>query len=239
MKRLTLLKCSRFFSSTPSPWFWDSSTTPFSPDFGVHVARDFFTLAEEAALSSECSAFLSRLEYEAGHWDGVIFNYKEVQRDVSSLSPASRALLHRAQAAFPRGARCLGAPLPFFHARELAASGFISAHVDSVKFSGGVVAGLCLLSDAVLVLTPDPEAPPLPTGSREVRVLLPRRCFYTLANDARYAWAHAVPAGDAATFHGAPVDRGRRLSVMLRDALPPPAQLTGGEQPLAKNNTPC
>jgi hypothetical protein len=84
-----------------------------------------------------------------------------------------------------------------------------------------VVAGLCLLSDAVMVLTPDTDGPrpaahaPAP----EVRLLLPRRCFYTLTDEARYAWAHAVPAGAAATFRGAAVKRGRRLSIMLRDAL--------------------
>ncbi len=185
----------------------------------MRVQRDFVSHAEEAALASECAAFLAKLDYEEGHWDGVISQYKEVQRDVSVLSAGSQAALRRAQAAFPARARGLGAPLPFFHALELAAGGSISAHVDSVKFSGGVVAGLCLLSDAVLVLTPDPP-PPAGGAREEARVLLPRRCFYSLSDDARYAWAHAVPAGAAATFRGAPVARGRRLSVMLRDALP-------------------
>ena len=205
-----------------APWFWDSSSLPFCPSFGVRVLADFLTEGEEAALSSECDTFLRRLDYESGHWDGVISNYKEVQRDIRSpsLSAASQAVLLRAQAAFPAGARNGGAPLPFFHALELAEGGSISAHVDSVKFSGGVVAGLCLLSDAVMVLTPDTDGPrPAAPAAPEVRLLLPRRCFYTLTDEARYAWAHAVPAGAAATFRGAAVKRGRRLSIMLRDAL--------------------
>lgn len=218
-----LLLHARRASTAPhaAPWFWDSSR-PFSPSFGVRVHADFMTEGEEAALSSECDSFLRRLDYETGHWDGVISNYKEVQRDIRtpSLSAASQAVLRRAQAAFPAGARNGGTPLPFFHALELAEGGSISAHVDSVKFSGGVVAGLCLLSDAVMVLTPDPEGAPCPApAAPEVRLLLPRRCFYTLTDEARYAWAHAVPAGAAATFRGAAVKRGRRLSVMLRDAL--------------------
>jgi alkylated DNA repair protein alkB family protein 7 len=213
--------------SHAAPWFWDSSSLPFSPSFGVRVIADFLTEGEEAALSSECDSFLRRLDYESGHWDGVISNYKEVQRDIRSpsLSAASQAVLRRAQAAFPAGARNGGAPLPFFHALELAEGGSISAHVDSIKFSGGVVAGLCLLSDAVMVLTPDTDGAAGAAGTQaapaapEVRLLLPRRCFYTLTDEARYAWAHAVPAGAAATFRGAAVKRGRRLSIMLRDAL--------------------
>ena len=219
-----LLLHARRASTAPhaAPWFWDSATTPFTATFGVHVHDDFMSESEEVTLSSECASFLNRLDYESGHWDGVISNYKEVQRDIRSpsLSAASQAVLRRAQAAFPAGARTGGAPLPYFHALELAEGGSIAAHVDSVKFSGGVVAGLCLLSDAVMVLTPDPEgAAPSLAPAPEVRLLLPRRCFYTLTNEARYAWAHAVPAGAGATFRGAAVKRGRRLSIMLRDAM--------------------
>jgi alkylated DNA repair protein alkB family protein 7 len=218
--RLKTALFRRFLSTSAAPWFW-ASAIPYSPNFGVHVQRDFLTEEEHTALTAECSAALGRLDYEAGHWDGVITNYKEVQRDVSSLSPVSRAAVHRAQAAFPARARGRGPPQPHFHALELSATGFISAHVDSVKFSGGVVCGLCLLSDAVMVLTPDPAPPAAAAAATavapEVRILLPRRCLYTLTEDARYAWAHAVPTGAAATYRGAAVARGRRISVMLRD----------------------
>lgn len=222
MRRL-LVPRTRLFSSTP---LWWDAPFPYSASFGLHVYPDFLAPEEEASLASSCEALLAPLPYEPGHWDNVIQTYKELQRPIATLPPPARAALLRAQAAFPPAARRLGPPQPFYHALELAEAGHISAHVDSVKFSGGVVAGVCLLSDAVLVLTPSgdgegaggaaPQAPLPPAPGAEVRVLLPRRCLYTMCNAARYEWAHAIPRG-APLFRGAPVPRGRRISVMLRD----------------------
>ena len=105
--------------------------------------------------------------------------------------------------------------LPDLHILDLAAEGRIDAHVDSIKFSGGMVAGLCLLSDAVMSLR---RESPQPAPLEEVRLLLPRGCFYMLTGDARYAWAHAVLPGPQ-RFRGGEVVKGRRVSIMFRDLL--------------------
>lgn len=174
--------------------------------------------------------------YSAGHWDGVISGFREATLPVdgAARAPASLVALHaRVAAAFAGRAGC-GAPLRSVHALELAPAGEIRAHVDSVKFSGGVIAGVSLLESAVLRLT---RAPPeggagatggadgdgggsAPSDDVVVDVLLRPRSLYLLTGASRYAFAHAVlPAG--APFRGRAVPRaGRRLSLLVRDEPP-------------------
>ena len=113
-----------------------------------------------------------------------------------------------------------GRLLPEVHILDLSAEGRISFHVDSPKFSGGLVAGLCLGSDAVMSLRREPPA----RGAGDmVRLLLPRRCLYSLTGEARYDWAHAVLPGPQ-RWRGAEVVKGRRVTLMLRDAKGPQGQ---------------
>jgi hypothetical protein len=209
---------------------------------------------------------LSRRRYEAGHWDGVIQEYRETALRPASLPPALHPLLARLEAALLGGDALHGetraggvlaggggggvgegrgggrgsdggakgggggtsrgggvAALPELHVLDLAATGVIAHHVDSWKFSGGLVGGLCLLSDAVMSLAPDPEHWPRgaalpPPEQREARLLLPRRCLYALTREARYCWGHAVLPGRQAAGGGVEVVKGRRVSVLVRDA---------------------
>ena len=201
------------FSST----FIDGVVPPGCADFeafGINVLPEFLSEEEEASLVRTAGDTLGRRGWEDGHWDGVIRGYREGSVSVSRLSPISRASVARAAARFPKGPRT-GEPQSSIHFLELSAAGEILAHVDSVKFSGGIVAGLCLLSDAVMELVPEPEAGSL---ASPIRILLPRRALYTLSGAARYEWAHSIPAG-APMFKGRAVTRERRISVMLRDEL--------------------
>ena len=159
------------------------------------------------------------------------------------------------------------------HAIDLAADGALDAHVDSVKFSGGLVAGLSLLSDAIMRLRPAggewhaeagergearreeegggggrEEAPDDDGGitAGHVDLYLPRRSLYVLTGPSRYSYTHELrPSGSMFAFGndaaddgphreeggGEPcvsggtaggeavvVERGRRLSVIFRDA---------------------
>jgi hypothetical protein len=246
---------------------------------GIAVHPCFLTPDEEAAWLRLAEPALARRRYERAHWDAVIDNFRETQLPFAALMacPAVRATLARAAAAIATPA---GSPavrlLPAAHVLDLAAEGAIRHHVDSVKFSGGLVAGMCLLSDAVMSLRPDAgdggagaaaggggvaagRAAAASAGdaaaAAEVRVLLPRRCLYTLTGPARYGWAHAVlpgpqqalaagggeeggaaaeaaAAGDAAGAAAAAgtrrlvtVTKARRVSILLRD--PPPGAGAG------------
>ena len=211
---------------------------------GVAVHARFLSASEEAALLAAAAAPLARRGFESGHWDGVIAGYREASLDLARAPEALRAAARRAHALFPRPAAPL---LPQAHLLELERAGAISAHVDSVKFSGGVVAGICLASDAVMTLSVSLEAAAEAAGATagaltgdssagagagasvrdppakdapagEVDILLPRGCLYVLSGEARYLWAHAIVAG-APPFRGAPVTRDRRVSIILRDEL--------------------
>jgi alkylated DNA repair protein alkB family protein 7 len=104
------------------------------------------------------------------------------------------------------------------HVVDLANDGHIGAHVDSIKFSGGIVAGLSLLSQRTMRLEYDHEAhaalpaalaavhlysdatvtvsapgenskPPLATA---VEFVLPPRSLYVMAGPLRYFFSHQV-----------------------------------------------
>jgi len=110
---------------------------------------------------------------------------------------------HQLDARAPPGSREVQAPnqqpitwLPV-HVLDLAADGYITPHVDSVKFSGDLVCGVSLLSSAVMTLAP--EGPPEIASAfdAKARLYLPRRSLYVLSGNARYHFTHSVENGDA------------------------------------------
>ena len=215
---------------------------PLPPAFGLTILPAFISEEEEGALDAHCAAALSRRPWEASHFDAVIQHYREAQLPLARLPRVAAAAIARAQAAFPPAGGAVGRHMDALHALELAPRGAIAPHVDSVKFSGGVVAGLCLRSEALLELTVDAGAEGdgrAPTAAAwaaragggggsgsaqpaplQVTALLPRRCLYILTGEARYGWAHAIPLGGE--WQGRSVVRSARgrLSIILRDALP-------------------
>lgn len=153
--------------------------------------------------------------YEEGHWDGVIHNYKEVAVPDTALTATYAAIAARVRSSFP-SLPSIGRPKPQVHVLELGHTGAIASHVDSVKFSGGIVAGVCLLSDCVMLLqhVQDP--------GDVIRLFLPQRSLYMLTGPSRYNYGHSIPVGTSplCTFNGQPVVRGRRISLIFRDELP-------------------
>ena len=126
------------------------------------------------------------------------------------------------------------------HAIDLRKKGELNAHVDSVRFSGHLVAGLSLLSPAIMRL----RHPPQPdehesekhkneTSIRDidkasssspdighVDLFLPPRSLYVLSGVGRYECSHEI-LPDASTFHSERepivVSRDQRLSIIFRD----------------------
>lgn len=98
--------------------------------------------------------------------------------------------------------------------------------MDSVKFSGGIVSSLSLLSARVLRLTPD-TTQSLDTSVAThdlVEVVLQPRALYILTNAFRYYYNHEI-LGEAQVVKLIPKEKcpskiDRRLSVMFRDELP-------------------
>lgn len=110
------------------------------------------------------------------------------------------------------------------HAIDLHKVGELNAHVDSIRFSGDVVAGLSLVSASIMRFVPDDG-----TGDSKgddlsqgwVDLYLPARSLYVMSGVSRYHYSHQLlPSGSVFTNEGKPiaVERDHRLSVIFRDA---------------------
>lgn len=129
------------------------------------------------------------------------------------------------------------------HAIDLAQDGDLDAHVDSVKFSGGVVCGISLLSDSIMRLRPSEESLERgnqlgqphqqscssPDDNDYVDLYLPKNSLYVLSGLSRYEYTHEllpnrgeftlVQDGEC-DVNVISVERGRRLSIIFRDKHP-------------------
>lgn len=214
--RLTLV----LSSSTACPSLVDARHAPhdFDPASAV-VYKDFVTETEGESLVQDIVARMKRRRYEKGHWDAVITDFKEVELfDENSLQQESKSAMQRTRDQLI-AARHVDSNVTWLpcHAIDLRQDGELKAHVDSIKFSGGVVAGISLLSSSIMRLKPDGE----PHGGW-VDMHLPPLSLYVLSSVSRYRYSHELlPCGsafekpDGTTIS---VQRDKRLSVIFRDA---------------------
>ncbi|KAL0818647.1 hypothetical protein ABMA28_009070 [Loxostege sticticalis] len=173
----------------------------------MQVLPDFVTEEEEASLLAELEPVLKRMRYEFDHWDNAIQGFRETER--SNWNEANSKVLARVRdVAFASPA--VGEPLPHTHVLDLAAAGFIKPHVDAVRFCGGVIAGLCLASGAVMRLRHEQHQ------HLALDALIDRRCLYIMRGTARYDFNHAVLGGEESAWRGQKLPRRRRIAVITR-----------------------
>lgn len=170
------------------------------------VLTNFITEAEEEVLKKEVDPHLTRLKYEFDHWDDAIHGFREIERS-RWTKQASLILARVCKSAFPDS----GKKLPQTHVLDLAKSGVIKPHVDSVRFCGNIICGLCLLSDAVMRLRHVEQK------DQVVDALLKRRSLYIMRDDARYNYTHEVLGEEESFFKGEPVVKERRVSIVSRN----------------------
>jgi alkylated DNA repair protein alkB family protein 7 len=206
-------------TARPTASFVDARNAPhdFDPAFAV-VHKDFVTETEGESLVHDIATRMKRRRYEKGHWDAVITDYKEVELlDAESLQEESKNAMRRVRDQLIAAGHVDSSVtwLPC-HAIDLKRDGDLKAHVDSVKFSGGVVAGISLLSSSIMRLKPDGES----IGGW-VDMYLPPLSLYILSSVSRYRYSHELlPCGsiferpDGTTIL---VQRDQRLSVIFRD----------------------
>lgn len=187
-----------------------ASGTKTAEELGLRVYPQFISEVEEALLLGEVEPLLNKKKYESSHWDKVIATYRELEK--SRWTPASQEVLQRVRDFISKDTNWLAA----VHVLDLDERGHIGPHVDSVKFSGGIVAGLSMLSDCVMRFRHEE------TGHL-VEALLPRLSLYAMTNEVRYKYSHEIQDA-VALFRGHTVRRTRRVSIMFRDELqePPP-----------------
>jgi alkylated DNA repair protein alkB family protein 7 len=162
--------------------------------------------------------------YEKGHWDAVITDYKEVElADELMEDPRITQIFERTRQLLENN-HLIYQPVSWLpcHAIDLKKDGQLSAHVDSVKFSGDLVAGISLLSHSIMRLAPHVEGGGL-VGDGHVDLYLPPLSLYVLTGVARYRYSHHL-LEDQSTFTSSPdgetttVARDHRLSIIFRDA---------------------
>jgi len=172
------------------------------------VANDFITQAEHDSLVEEVTSKLKRMKYETTHIDSVITGYREAP--ISNwINPANRAVVDRVLELF-KGEKLQFLPV---HALDLQADGHIDPHVDNVKYSGGIIAGLSLLSEAIMRLTQEKDA------AAKVEVVIKPRSLYIQRRTCRYEFAHSIlgPKEKPLLLAEGLVQRQRRISLMFRD----------------------
>ena len=232
------------------------------------VYPGFITEAEGNSLVAEAGCRLKRRRFENGHWDSVITGYREVELSTpDGQHPRQGFDAEDGAAHVPLYVKAIqktrkhlencyfGADgtvsnnigwLPC-HAIDLSVNGELKPHVDSVKFSGKIVAGLSLVSDAIMRLRPSAKewecekkdtehSVGFGDSERYVDLFLPKLSLYVLSGMSRYSFTHEL-LPSSATFElrhedrGADVIdknrcenisidvlRGRRLSIIFRDA---------------------
>jgi alkylated DNA repair protein alkB family protein 7 len=231
-------------SCRADPAYVDLTHAPTTYDNSATVYPEFLTEEEGHVLVKEVSRRMKRKRFEDGHWDSVISKYREIELTIPNEETNSRlfgAALDDESTIHPdfaqtilRTRNVLGSYVPHenaavtwlpCHAIDLSKDGRLDAHVDSIKFSGGIVAGISLLSDSIMRLRPakgewtDDE-----TTAEEldghVDLYLPKLSLYCLHGMSRFNYSHELlPSDTVYQLYGKDVcvPRGRRLSIIFRD----------------------
>ncbi len=209
--------------------------------------ENFISEEEEASLLQELEPYLKRfdffliesfwwilddfnshfrLHYERDHWDDAIAVYRETER--KQWYPKNKEIIERlVKRAFPDTAQIL----PHVHVLDLAEDGYIKAHVDSVRYCGDTIAGICLLSDAVMKLvqhiddgsgsTDDYRTRPDANQNKDdlysASILVKRLGLYIMSHSSRYNFTHEILKNEESIFKGQKIHKTRRISVICRD----------------------
>lgn len=170
------------------------------------VYDDFITEEEENSIFQEIEPYLNRLKYEHNHWDDAIHGFRETER--KKWTERNKGIIQRVRdVAFPAGVQ----QLAYVHILDIKKAGYIKPHVDAVRFCGNTIAGISLLSSAVMRL--------VHTDNKEqyADALLKRRSLYIMRDVARYKFTHEVLGEECSKFKGTVVPRDRRISVICRN----------------------
>jgi len=196
--------------------------------------------------------FVGSRRYEKGHWDAVITKYKEVEFDTdpSLLDSISHQVLKRTQSFLLQ--QHLDSDDSTFveflptHAIDLHRDGVLDKHVDSIRFSGNMVAGISLASPSIMRLRPsahdddnnnnnnnddnnndNTEHQQQQTTEQEhwVDLYLLPRSLYVLTGMSRFEYTHELlPSGSIFCLKNdhdettmMTVERQQRISLIFRD----------------------
>ena len=204
--RLNLFKLGLRLHSSSTNLIYTSSSelAELHLQHGFDLVTNFITKQEENEIIDEVNRKLMRRKYNAGHWDGAIVSYREMEK--VDWNFANSVVMNKFEKHVFKGENsCLSAT----HVLDLHEDGYIKPHIDSIKFCGAFVSGLSLLSDAVMRLKLD--------ENNYSDVFIPRFSVYTMSNEIRYKYTHEI-LPNIASVCGKDVKRTRRITVMKRSS---------------------
>ncbi|KII88669.1 hypothetical protein PLICRDRAFT_41874 [Plicaturopsis crispa FD-325 SS-3] len=163
-------------------------------------------IKHDPSSSSMQSLFLPDefYEFQQGHYDGVIHNYREMHvsswPDIPELPP----LLARLRQLHPDVDTQT-------HLLHLASDGEILPHVDNVEASGTWILGVSLGAERVMRIESVEES------GESFDILLPSGSVYLQKDSVRFQYKHSI--WKKASFKGRHIEGGQRVSIMVRDLL--------------------
>lgn len=172
----------------------------------IKVYLDFVTEDEENSLLEEIDKVLRLKRYEVDHWDDAIHGYREM--GLSSWNSSNQKVIDRIRSTVFQSNDTI---LRDVHILDLAETGYIKPHVDSVEACGNTIAGLSLLTDSVMRFICEENK------AIKCDALLKRRSLYVMKDIVRFKYAHAILKNEESVFNGIPVPKGRRISLINRN----------------------
>ncbi|CAG8502832.1 14387_t:CDS:2 [Cetraspora pellucida] len=205
-------------SSPESSKFFDLSNITkcklFSLEDFTLLPNHFTSFEQEFLLDQSLKklkrVFGKRIVYQDSHFDDVIHGYRECQATHwgDQNDKVIEIFNKKVYENFPKTIEWL--PV---HILDLSEIGGIKPHVDNVEYSGSIVAGICLMSPTVMIFHHKDDK------SCNFSVLLEPGCLYIQRDKIRFNFTHEIPQDPAQhEFKGQIVPKGRRISLMFRDA---------------------
>ena len=199
------------------------------------VIEDIVSESEESNLVSFLDMKFRRKRYEGAHWDSVISGFKESElyedemlnekNETTSIGQIVQRISTFVQRSY--AIKDGSSPMMVPHAIDLSEEGYIDPHVDSIKRSGGILAGLSLHSARIMRLKYDTDhsvgnefvhhlqLPSLAEGE-VLDIHLPPRSLYLLEGPLRYTHTHAILGNKSGNGYENKKTE-RRLSIIFRD----------------------
>jgi len=145
-------------------------------------------------------------EFEEGHYDGVIINYREMHVTSWPQDPFLMPILDRLYSLLPSVPR----EDVQAHILHLASNGHILPHIDNLESSGSWIAAVSLGGGRVLRLKNE-------SSEDSFELYLPSGSAYVQRDSIRFFYNHSIlPPGE---FKGEIIPSSPRVSIMLRDRL--------------------
>jgi len=150
------------------------------------------------------------------HFDDIILNYKEGEMNCIEDEEVGEVI--KRVCSFIDGSLDWLNPHAILLRGGEKERGEIKPHVDSIKFSGGIVAGLSLNSSRVLRLRPEVED----VGNKGyfVDLFAEKNSLYILCDEARYSYTHEIVKDESGTPWDSELEGELcrdRFSVIFRD----------------------